>query len=306
MSRRRTLVVALLLAGAVGVTATAATELTRPAGSPDLAAMAIALSDLPHGGKISAQGYRRSDGYVAAYERLIVLREARVGSSRLIGVLNVLTVVSNAEPAKTELEQYAAAVATKAGRGDMKKSVGAGLAEQAGLESATVTVGKPRRLAIGDGAVSLLFRLHTPAETLDVVLVVLRVDRVLGAIGLFSVPSGRVAQADAGKIARISAARMRAGLVPANAAPPTIAGLPQVGQTLTAGRGMWAGDQLAYAYQWQRCDAAGAGCVDVGGATTPTYVPVTDDVGSTIRVKVTASNGLGSSSAVSAPTAVVS
>jgi hypothetical protein len=305
MRWRRSVVALVLLGAAVGAAASAATRLSRPPGSPDLAAMAFALYDLPAGGKVTRQGYKRSDGYVAAYERLIALDGGRVGSTRLIGVLDVLTVVSNAGSAKAELEQYAAAVTTKSGRSAMKRTVGAGLTEQAGFGSATVTVGKPRRIAIGDGAVSLLFRLHARNETLDVVLVVLRVDRVLGAIGLFGVPNGRVARADADRIARVGADRMRAGLVPRSVAPPMIAGTPQLGQTLTAGRGAWSGDQLAFAYQWQRCDAAGAGCADITGAASPTYAVAADDVGATIRVKVTGSNGLGSVGAVSAQTPVV-
>ena len=39
------------------------------------------------------------------------------------------------------------------------------------------------------------------------------------------------------------------------------------------------GKPLVFAYQWQRCDAAGAGCAPIVGATAETYLPVTDDVG---------------------------
>jgi hypothetical protein len=93
---------------------------------------------------------------------------------------------------------------------------------------------------------------------------------------------------------------------PVNTVKPTISGAPQVGQTLTATTGTWSGSPtITYAYQWQRCDSAGANCAPVGtGANT---YPVTGaDTGSTIRVIVTATNGVGSSSATSNQTTVVS
>jgi len=93
---------------------------------------------------------------------------------------------------------------------------------------------------------------------------------------------------------------------PTNTSLPTISGTPQVGQTLTAGTGSWAGSPTSFAYQWQRCNAGGTGCVDVAGATATTYVLGTADAGATIRVVVTATNAAGPASAASAATAVVS
>ena len=79
---------------------------------------------------------------------------------------------------------------------------------------------------------------------------------------------------------------------PSNTSLPTVSGTPQLGQTLTANEGSWAGTPpLTYAYQWRRCDSAGAACADVPGANAKTYVLVDADVNSTLRVVVTASNG---------------
>jgi Subtilase family len=93
---------------------------------------------------------------------------------------------------------------------------------------------------------------------------------------------------------------------PANTAPPSVSGVAQVGQTLTASAGAWTGSPTSYSYQWQRCDAFGAGCASLS-ATGTTYVIVEADVGNTLRVVVTASNGSGqkASAASEATEAVV-
>ena len=71
--------------------------------------------------------------------------------------------------------------------------------------------------------------------------------------------------------------------------------------------GTWAGTQpISYAYQWRRCDTSGGACVDVSGATAASYQLTSVDVGATLLVLVTASNSVGSGSASSAASGVVS
>lgn len=92
---------------------------------------------------------------------------------------------------------------------------------------------------------------------------------------------------------------------PPNTQPPSISGQTVVGQTLTANPGQWTGTGITFAYAWSRCNAAGAQCADIPGATGTSYTLVAGDAGRTLRVEVTATNATGSAAATSAQTAVV-
>ena len=93
--------------------------------------------------------------------------------------------------------------------------------------------------------------------------------------------------------------------VPVNTSLPSVSGSAIQGQSLVAGNGGWSNSPTGFGYQWRRCDGAGAGCVDIGGAVGQAYVLQGADVGGTLRVVVTATNAAGSASATSAQTAVV-
>jgi hypothetical protein len=93
---------------------------------------------------------------------------------------------------------------------------------------------------------------------------------------------------------------------PANTTEPSISGTATVGQRLTANRGEWVGNQpITYAFQWLRCNASGDDCSEISGATDNRYTVVAADAGRTIRVRVTARNDAGTTSAISNPTAQV-
>jgi hypothetical protein len=85
---------------------------------------------------------------------------------------------------------------------------------------------------------------------------------------------------------------------PENTSPPAVSGQPLVGHTLTTSEGTWSSALpiSGYAYQWIRCTPA---CGDIPGATGQTYTITEVDRGTTIKSRVTASNGVGSSSAES-------
>jgi hypothetical protein len=68
---------------------------------------------------------------------------------------------------------------------------------------------------------------------------------------------------------------------------PSVQGLPAVGQTLKGAFDAWAGSP-AVSQRWKRCDATGANCTDIPGATGATYVPTDADIGRTLRIDETA------------------
>jgi hypothetical protein len=95
-------------------------------------------------------------------------------------------------------------------------------------------------------------------------------------------------------------------LPPVGVVSPGIAGIPEAGQTLSASVGEWqSSGVLSYAYQWQASTDGGSTWSDIAGAVGQTYTLTAGDVGSTIRVSVTATNAGGSAAAESAPTGTV-
>ena len=84
---------------------------------------------------------------------------------------------------------------------------------------------------------------------------------------------------------------------PVNTSPPVISGVAQQGLKLTASRGSWTGSPTSYDYRWLRCAPDGGGCNSISGASSASYLVAPADVGSTLRVRVTASNSAGDSAA---------
>lgn len=94
---------------------------------------------------------------------------------------------------------------------------------------------------------------------------------------------------------------------------PVNTGLPVVSPTSPAeavpeatSNGKWSGFPApTFTYQWQRCNASGAECVNISGATASSYTPVAADVAHTLTAVVTATNASGSAPVTSKPTETV-
>jgi phospholipase C len=82
---------------------------------------------------------------------------------------------------------------------------------------------------------------------------------------------------------------------------PEIYGTLADGQTLSVWPGVWQGGRsLSYSYQWRRCDATGANCTNIPGATGSTYVVTPGDDGHDLALVQTASGRPGMSRQASA------
>jgi hypothetical protein len=94
---------------------------------------------------------------------------------------------------------------------------------------------------------------------------------------------------------------------PAVSVAPVITGTSRTGDTLSATTGSWTGSPSSYSYQWKRSLTSGGSLVDIASATNSTYVVSEFDVGYFIKVAVSATNGIGTSSAATSleTTAVV-
>jgi hypothetical protein len=92
---------------------------------------------------------------------------------------------------------------------------------------------------------------------------------------------------------------------PTNLSPPTIAGTPTSGQTLSSDAGEWDGPGVKFTYAWLRCDGIGGSCQPIADASGSQYSLAAADVGSTVRVLVLGTNQNGASTAFSGQTATV-
>jgi hypothetical protein len=88
---------------------------------------------------------------------------------------------------------------------------------------------------------------------------------------------------------------------PANLTAPQISGAATEGHVLSEVNGTWTNSPGSYTYQWENCDSSGYACSAIAAATSQTYTLAPSDVGHTIRVEETASNGAGSNSPSSSP-----
>lgn len=98
---------------------------------------------------------------------------------------------------------------------------------------------------------------------------------------------------------------------PSSKKEPSISGQATQGSTLTTSTGQWNGQTpITFAYQWVRCGSDGgksdgSNCAIISGAGASTYTLQAADVGARLRSRVTATNGSGSASVASNPTALI-
>ena len=289
---------AVAIALAVGFDASASSAIRPTPGAPDPRKMVLTAGDLG-GARVTSQGYYKDNSFPSVISYGRELEDGRSGSIALLWVDSEAEVGTTVAAATRTLSSTRTFLGTKQGRKALRNSF------EDELPLGTIRIGRPRNLGIGPGSFDVLMIVTYLGARAEFHLAAFRVDRVLGVLGVIGEPGRHVPLGTVTRLARIMTPRMTAELTPRSMAPPTISGVPAPGQTLTATTGTWSGGPTSFAYQWQRCDAAGGACASIDGATGQTYLVAGADVGATLRVSVTARNTVGSATAASAPTGVV-
>lgn len=287
--------VAALAATMCGLAATAHAASTYgvPAGWPSLVAAAFAPSDLGTLAKVTSSRYVKPDtSAFAEYDREYA--GAVVRGKRLLDLEDDVTLDKTAAQAAQLVATFPLGlVIVAASRAYLTKLLG--------FKPTYVKVGKAASLGVGDDSVGAVLRLGTKAGEIRLIFGLVRVRQVVSVISIEGYGRTGVGVADAKQLARVAVGRVLAAMTPQNTAAPAVTGTATVGQALTATPGTWLGFPATYTYVWQRCDATGANCAAIDGATASSYTVAATDSGATLAVTVTATNAYGASPPASSP-----
>ena len=257
---------------------------------PDPALLVLRSSDVG-GVRASDQGYYADDGFASSYAR--EFRAARVGNTQLAWLESDVEVATVWSDARDYVAAFREVALRSSGRTALKKDF-AGI-DRRGISISQVTVLQPKRLTGTNGwDVELHFKLNgRPAQGH---MALFSVDRFLGILTAVGVGGHTLQRATIARLGRTLTPRFRAVQPPVNITRPTISGTPAVGQELTASPGTWANGPVRYRFQWDRCRQ---NCAGIPGASSPTYIPTTDDANFSLRVRVYAMSANGTDVAAS-------
>jgi hypothetical protein len=294
-----------LVAAAVAVFALAGAgaQAAGPPDEPDLETMALAVGDFDGGAVVDIQrAVTPPPPLVGEYERFF-RPGARLAGRRLLYVANIDISLDDASTTQLAFSSLLQQLNTPAGRRQISNGLLSNLSRNTGgrVKVRSISIGRPVSVQLGQGAFRLAIVLRTNVGRVELAITGLRIDRAIGLIALAAYPRSTLTTGPPTLATARLAKRFTAGFVLHNTVAPTVVGTPQQGQALTADPGHWAGGPGAFAYQWNRCAAAGTPCAPIAGATAQTYVPTAADSASRLSVTVTASNSISQSSATSVP-----
>ena len=304
----------LLAAAAVAIVApvTAALAAVRvSAPPPPLASLVLAPVDLRPGAVVASQGTTKLVGGRQLYVR-VFKPGAKITTAPLLGAVSVAMLEPDSSTAITDYKELNGAAQSKPGRQalakewgiDFVKGLNAGAHGKAKLTVKQTVVGTP--VEIGTSTLRLPLTFNTSLGTIRVSLEIVQTDRIVSILELVGWFNDRLSQGDAAKALTAVQQHLKVAFTVSNTKAPAINGTPAQGQVVSVDEGDWAGGPSIFTYSWARCDASGANCKPIAGATTSRYSVGAADAGSTIRVTVTGANSLSSQQGVSAATAVVS
>jgi len=257
--------------------------------------LTIAAGDIA-GSTQKSQGPIHEKGYTSGYQRSFTFA-APNGHSGLVFFQSEALVAQTVARAANDVTSVRSALNTPAGRAAFVASIAANLK----VEPSMVKPCTLRSVHVGDSSVELPLAVQLATRRIYESLVYMQRDRVVSVI--VSAGVRPTAAADSKRLASAAGLHVDAALAPALFAKPAVDGLAQVGEVLTASPGTWSDATAKVTYQWQRCDASGASCSDIPGAAGSSYTAAQADAGSTIRVRISASNSAGSTTADSPPSA---
>jgi hypothetical protein len=300
-------VIAVAVAFAACAAAVAAWAASPPEG-PQLETMALATTDFARGASVLQEGFEpASPPFVARFVR-VFHSGARLNGQRLLGAASYVDLVDSDGLAMVGFNSVVDDLGTPAGRREIAAEIKHNVATSThgAVKVKTVTFGRVIRFQAAAGAFRVTIKLHTNRGVIELGLAGIVLDRAIGLVELDGYPRKHVSGSTALVAARKLAQHFQVAFQIRSVVPPAVMGTPQLGQTLTADRGRWAGGPTSFTYQWNHCDAAGASCAPIAGAVASTYVPGTADAGMRITVTVTATNSVSSKPVTSAPTNPVS
>ena len=272
-SRGRLLVAICAAVTAVAVPLAMASSALASGADPE--AMVLQPSDFRATGPVEAQGFRQVSSTVVAYTR-------EYGPSILpsgVSFLDISTsayLTPSALEAELTLKPLNEAFGSRAFARELAIEVAAPLIRKYHLKP-TITVGRRATIDAALDAVSVPIHVVLHGVSLRMDLVALRVDRVVGLLRLVGRVDSVISHRGLLQLVGDMAANITSGIsavAPVDYSVPIISGTVGQGQTLTASEGAWSpATKETFAYQWQQCNAAGAACTAITGATSSSYAP---------------------------------
>ena len=272
-----------------------------PPDGPDLAAMALSTSDL-HANNVDLESYTTVAGMRTYYRAFG--GPVHVLSGPLDGATNVEVLLADGDAAQHEFALARRSLRLPAQRASFARAMATIFMSASKLKVTKPTAGALRTLGFGDESAAFTVTLKLRKGVARIGLGLVRIDRVIGYVALLDLKH-KIRNADVDAATALFAKHAHDGLVIGSVAGPSVPAAPAQGQWTTADRGRWSGGPSAFEYQWSRCDASGAACAPIDGATKQPYAVTAADAGYRLEVTITATNGVSTLSETSAASGVV-
>ena len=272
-------------------------------------AATLTAADFPDGATAIAQNAAQSSflprlAYASTYTSSFT--NVSYGGTQLVALISAVGIATSTAKAAASIAAIAAEASSTAGRQKLVGLFREGLANGGVKKGARTTVIRHRAIHVGDLTADLDFAVADRGATIDFGVLFIQDGPAVESLVYVASAPGLTAGGSV-SLAKLAVARINDASAPPpkDTAVPTIAGLLQLGQILNAQPGTWTGSQLAYAYQWFRCNTAGGACVAIAGSSQQTYTVSTADEGATLAISVVATNAAGTTIAMSQPTALI-